>query len=159
MTEAKQHGRTPLRTVRRHCRVKNTTNMRTEIAIVVGACLAVATQVQVFGAKADGPKARARVYAQFDKNSNGNFESDEREAIRKAYEADKQGELRWFDRDQDGKLSDAELDQIKPPPKDDKQKTDAQKPKDTPDKAVTKAGESKQHTNAPTTPNAAKTVK
>jgi|GEM_PF-2803539 len=133
--------------------------MRKEVVIVAWVCIGLAVPLHVFGAKADGPKARARVYAQFDKNSNGKFDPDEREAIRKAYEADKQGELKWFDRDQDGKLSDAELDQIKPPPKDDTQKTDAQKPKDTPARALSKPAELKQHTNAPATPNATTTVK
>ncbi len=131
--------------------------MRTNAVVVLGVCAALAATTHVFGAKADGPKARARVYAQFDKNSNGVLEPQERDAMRKAYEADKHGELRWFDRDQDGKLSDAEIDLIKPPPKEGAEKPDSEKAKAASEKPAAGSLGTRQPTNAPAATAAEKT--
>lgn len=117
--------------------------------VLVGIVIGVAVPSPTFGAKADGPKARARIYAQFDKNGNRVLDPDEREAIRKAFEVEKQAELKWFDRDQDGKLSEAELDLIKPPPVEGVQKTEANKSEEKQHKPAGTPTASGAVTNAP----------
>ena len=72
-----------------------------------------AVPTTTFAAKADGPKAK--FFAKYDKNHNGVIDEDEKEAIRKDYAADPNGELKRFDKNGDGKLDDAELAAIKPP--------------------------------------------
>jgi hypothetical protein len=59
------------------------------------------------GARADGPKAK--IMAKYDLNKNGILDPDEVAAIRKDFAADPEGELKRFDKDHDGKLSDAEI--------------------------------------------------
>lgn len=63
--------------------------------------------------KANGPKAK--FFAKYDKNHNGVIDEDEKEAIRKDYAANPDGELKRFDKNHDGKLDDAEIAAIKPP--------------------------------------------
>jgi Ca2+-binding EF-hand superfamily protein len=72
-----------------------------------------AAPTTTFAGKADGPKAR--FFAEYDKNHNGVIDEDEKEAIRKDYAADPNGELKRFDKNGDGKLDDAEIAAIKPP--------------------------------------------
>jgi len=64
-------------------------------------------------AAAAGPKAR--IFAEFDTNKNGIIDGDEVAAVRKAYAADPKGQFAVYDVDHDGKLSDAEIANIKPP--------------------------------------------
>ncbi len=64
-------------------------------------------------AKADGPKAR--FFEKYDKNHNGKIDEDEKDAIRKDYAANPEGELKRFDKNHDGKLDDDEIAAIKPP--------------------------------------------
>jgi len=64
-------------------------------------------------AKADGPKAK--FFAKYDKNHNGIIDEDEKEAIRKDYAANPEGELKRFDTNHDGKLDDDEIAAITPP--------------------------------------------
>lgn len=64
-------------------------------------------------AKGDGPKAR--FFAKYDANKNGVIDGAEKDAVRKDYAADKEGDLKRFDTDKDGRLSDEELAAIKPP--------------------------------------------
>ncbi len=64
------------------------------------------------GAKADGKKAR--FLAKYDANGNGELEADEKAAVRADYKAAPDGELKGFDRNNDGELDDAELAAIKP---------------------------------------------
>jgi hypothetical protein len=68
---------------------------------------ALATAPRAQAAKADGPKAR--IMAKYDLNHNGILDPDEIAAIRKDFAADPNGELKRFDKDHDGKLSDAEI--------------------------------------------------
>jgi hypothetical protein len=49
------------------------------------------------------------VLAEYDKNGNGIIDGDEKDAVRKAYEADKTGPLKRFDVNNDGTLDDTEL--------------------------------------------------
>jgi Ca2+-binding EF-hand superfamily protein len=72
-----------------------------------------AVPTTTFAAKADGPKAR--FFAKYDKNHNGVIDEDEKEAIRKDYAANPDGDLKRFDTNKDGKLDDAEIAAIKPP--------------------------------------------
>lgn len=67
----------------------------------------------VFGAAAPGPKAR--IFAQFDTNKNNVIDGDEIPAVRAAFAADPKGDLGRFDNNQNGKLDDAEIAEIKPP--------------------------------------------
>jgi Ca2+-binding EF-hand superfamily protein len=64
-------------------------------------------------AKADGPKAR--FFAKYDKNHNGVIDEDEKDALRKDYAANPDGDLKRFDKNHDGKLDDEEIAAIKPP--------------------------------------------
>ena len=69
--------------------------------------------VPAFPASSPGPKAK--IFAEFDKNKNGVIDGDEIEAVRKAYAGDPKGQFARYDADHDGKLSDAEIAEIKPP--------------------------------------------
>jgi Ca2+-binding EF-hand superfamily protein len=63
--------------------------------------------------KANGPKAK--FFAKYDKNKNGKIDADEKEAIRKDFAADPEGDLKRFDKNKNGKLDDDEIAAIKPP--------------------------------------------
>jgi hypothetical protein len=63
--------------------------------------------------KASGPKAK--FFAKYDKNHNGIIDEDEKDAIRKDYAANPDGDLKRFDKNKDGKLDDEEIAAIKPP--------------------------------------------
>jgi hypothetical protein len=66
-----------------------------------------------FAAKANGPKAK--FFAKYDKNNNGKIDADEKEAIRKDFKADPDGDLKRFDKNKDAKLDDEEIAAIKKP--------------------------------------------
>jgi Ca2+-binding EF-hand superfamily protein len=72
-----------------------------------------AAPTTTLAAKADGPKAK--FFAKYDKNHNGVIDEDEKDAIRKDYAANPNGDLKRFDKNGDGKLDDEELAAIKPP--------------------------------------------
>ena len=74
------------------------------IALTFG-LFAWAVPMTTFAAKADGPKAK--FFAKYDKNHNGVIDEDEKDAIRKDYAANPDGDLRRFDKNRDGKLDDA----------------------------------------------------
>jgi Ca2+-binding EF-hand superfamily protein len=63
--------------------------------------------------KANGPKAK--FFAKYDKNNNGKIDADEKEAIRKDYAANPDGDLKRFDKNKDGKLDDEEIAAVKKP--------------------------------------------
>ncbi len=54
------------------------------------------------------------VFSQYDINSDGTLDKEEKDAIVKDFEKKPDGRLKQFDTDNDGKLSDSELDAIKP---------------------------------------------
>lgn len=53
--------------------------------------------------------APSDTYAKYDKNSNATLEADEKDALRKDFEADKTGPLKVWDTNNDGKLGDDEI--------------------------------------------------
>lgn len=67
-------------------------------------------------AKGEGKKGvkKPDVFTQYDANSNGTLDKEEKDAILKDFAKKPDGRLKRFDADNDGKLSDAELDAIKP---------------------------------------------
>jgi EF hand len=73
-------------------------------ALLLGA---LATAPHARAAKSDGPKAK--LMAKYDLNKNGVLDPDEVAAIRKDFAADPTGDLKRFDKDHDGKLSDEEI--------------------------------------------------
>ena len=100
--------------------------------------LTLLTPAALFAAQGDGPKAK--LMAKYDTNKNGVIDGDEIAAIRAAFAAAPDGELKRFDLNKDGKLDDAEIATIKGPgTKDKKEKKSDKKKKDdaTPDAAKT----------------------
>ncbi|MBI5766489.1 MAG: EF-hand domain-containing protein [Verrucomicrobia bacterium] len=75
--------------------------------------VALATSSALIAQPAPGPKAR--IFAKYDTNKNGVIDGDEVEAVRKAFAADPKGEFARYDTDHDGKLSDKEIADLKPP--------------------------------------------
>jgi Ca2+-binding EF-hand superfamily protein len=71
------------------------------------------TSTPAFAAKSDGP--RSKFFAKYDKNKNGVIDDDEKDAIRKDFAAEPEGDLKRFDKNHDGKLDDSEIAAIKPP--------------------------------------------
>ena len=81
-------------------------------------------------------KDKARAYLKhYDKNHNGVIDEDEKEAIRKDYAADPNGDLKHFDKNGDGKLDDEEITAIKPPTGNGKKKAEKSEKTETADKA------------------------
>src|SRR5947199_9717611 len=88
--------------------------MKKTCIIVVSLCLfGCLTASTAFAAKADGPKAK--FFAKYDKNHNGVLDEEEKDAVRKDYAANPEGELKRFDTNKDGKLDNEELAAIEPP--------------------------------------------
>jgi hypothetical protein len=82
--------------------------------ITLGCCLFVLTMptTTALAAKADGRKGK--LFAKYDQNKNDVLDEDEKKAIRDDFAKDKEGELKSLDKDGDGKLSDEELNALKP---------------------------------------------
>lgn len=80
--------------------------------LVVALATALVVPLRAANAGA-GPKAR--IFAKYDTNKNGVIDGDEIEAVRKAFAAEPKGEFARYDADHDGKLSAAEIAEIKPP--------------------------------------------
>jgi hypothetical protein len=75
--------------------------------------LALLAPTAAFAQKAQGPKAK--LMAKYDLNKNGVIDGDEIAAVRKDFAAEPTGDLKRFDTDKDGKFSDAEMAEMKPP--------------------------------------------
>jgi hypothetical protein len=73
--------------------------------------------------KKNGP--RYKFFEKYDKNKNGKIDDDEKEAIRKDFAADPEGDLKRFDKNKNGKLEDDEIAAIKAP--EDKKKSSKEK--------------------------------
>lgn len=87
--------------------------MRKLCLITIYFCaLGLVMPASVLAAKADGRKAK--LFAKYDKNTNGVLDADEKKALQDDYAKDKEGELKAFDKDGDGKLSEEEIAAIKP---------------------------------------------
>jgi Ca2+-binding EF-hand superfamily protein len=77
--------------------------------------LGLALPATTLAAKGEKKAAKHKdVFSQYDANSDGTLDKDEKAAIVKDFEAKPDGRLKQFDTDNDGKLSDSELDAIKP---------------------------------------------
>src|SRR5947207_8679022 len=79
-------------------------------ALCLFCCLSSST---AFADKKNGPKYK--FFEKYDKNKNGVIDPDEREAIRKDFADQPDGDLKRFDKNKDGKLDDDEIAAIKPP--------------------------------------------
>lgn len=87
--------------------------MKIKLVLLTSLCLLGAViSFTASAAREDGPKART--LAKYDKNGNGVIDGEEKDAIRRDYAANPNGELKRFDTDGDGKLSDEEMAAIKP---------------------------------------------
>lgn len=87
--------------------------MKNLLIMTVSAVILGLMTPSAFAAKADGPKAK--LFAKYDKNTNGSIDGEEKDALRKDFEANKEGELKRFDKNKDGKLDDEEVAAVKPP--------------------------------------------
>ena len=74
--------------------------------------VSLALPAVALASKSDGPKAK--LMAKYDLNKNGKLDADEIATIRKDFAADPNGELKHFDTDNDGKLSDDEIAKMVP---------------------------------------------
>jgi Ca2+-binding EF-hand superfamily protein len=83
------------------------------LLLVAGAILALSCPTVSQAAKDPDKKAAKQaikaVLKQYDTNGNGVIDGDEKDVVRKAYEADQDGPLKRFDTNNDGKLDDGEL--------------------------------------------------
>jgi hypothetical protein len=72
--------------------------------------LAAAPAALAKGKKDKTPQTvQSEVFAKYDKNYNGVLDADEKDALRKDFDADKTGPLKVWDTNKDGKLSDDEI--------------------------------------------------
>ncbi len=87
--------------------------MNRSLLLLTAATLSLAIPAMAQAAKDPDKKAAKKaikaVLKQYDTNGNGVIDGDEKEAVQKAYEADKDGPLKRFDVNSDGKLDDTEL--------------------------------------------------
>jgi hypothetical protein len=105
------------------------------VVAILGFAVLVCPSAQA--AKGEGPKAR--FFAKYDLNKNGVIDGKEKDAVRKDYAADKEGDLKRFDTNKDGQLDDEELAAIKPPTG--KKKSEARAKKSAPGYAGEKPGD------------------
>jgi hypothetical protein len=87
--------------------------MKKLLTLTVAGCILGLTTPSAFAAKAEGPKAK--LFAKYDKNTNGSIDGEEKDALRKDFDANKEGDLKRLDKNKDGKLDDEEIAAIKPP--------------------------------------------
>jgi hypothetical protein len=88
--------------------------MKNSLLLSAGVCLlGLAVSSTAFAQKSQGPKAK--LMAKYDLNHNGVIDGDEIAAVRKDFAAEPAGDLKRFDTDKNGKLSDAEIAEMKPP--------------------------------------------
>ena len=81
--------------------------------VVVGLCVIGLMAPSAFAGKGGKKNQAPDVFTQFDKNGNGTLDADEKEAIQKAFK-DGNADLKAYDTNSDGKLSDEEIAAIKP---------------------------------------------
>jgi len=86
--------------------------MKLASLLVIGVALLFASSTALAD-KANGPKAK--LFAKYDKNKNGVIDGEEKDALRKDFAAEPEGELKRFDTNKNGKLGDDEIAAIKPP--------------------------------------------
>lgn len=103
--------------------------MKTALLLLIGLGLLLLGSSTALADKANGPKAK--LFAKYDKNKNGIIDGEEKDALRKDYAADPQGDLKRFDTNNNGKLEDDEIAAIKPPAGKKKASEKSGKDKDT----------------------------
>lgn len=90
------------------------------IALSIG-LIGLAAPSPVLAGKGNKGNKQPGVFEQYDKNANGVLDTDEKEAILKAFK-DGNADLKVYDTNSDGKLSDEEIAAIKPAEKKHKKK-------------------------------------
>lgn len=91
--------------------------MKKLYAVLMSLCAIGLTIPSTGLAGKDGDKKGGKhqdTFAHYDANANGTLEKEEKDAILKDFGKKPDGRLKKYDTDNDGKLSDAELDAIKP---------------------------------------------
>ncbi len=58
-------------------------------------------------------REKAKIIREYDKNSDGKIDGDEKDALRKAFETDKSATMKSLDSNSNGKLDDSEIDALK----------------------------------------------
>jgi len=86
--------------------------MKHLLHLTAAACILGLMTVPAFADKASGPKAK--FFAKYDKNTNKVIDGEEKDTLRKDFAADKEGDLKRFDKNKDGKIDDEEIAAIKP---------------------------------------------
>ena len=88
---------------------------RVSVIVMATFALGLAVPATTLAAKGDKKAGKHKdAFSQYDANSDGTLDKEEKAAIVKDFEAKPDGRLKQFDTDNDGKLSDSELDAIKP---------------------------------------------
>ena len=89
--------------------------------VVVGLCVIGLMAPSAFAGKGGKKNQAPDMFSQYDKNANGVLDADEKDAVRKAFEGGN-ADLKAYDTNSDGKLSDEEIAAIKPAEKKHKKK-------------------------------------
>jgi hypothetical protein len=86
--------------------------MKNTDTLAIGFCvLGLMMPATLWAAKADGRKAK--LFAKYDTNANGVLDEEERKAIQADYDKAREGDLKSFDKDHDGKFSPEEFEGMK----------------------------------------------
>jgi hypothetical protein len=97
-----------------HLRKQGTIYMKRAYVLTLSLCvIGFLSATPASAAKSEGP--RAKFFAKYDKNKNSVIDEDEKDAIRKDFAAEPEGDLKRFDKNHDGKLDDSEIAAIKAP--------------------------------------------
>lgn len=83
------------------------------LTLAVAALALPATTFAAKGNKGDKANKPGKIVREYDTDGNGKIEGAEVEGFRKAFDADKAGPLKQFDKDADGTLSDTEIAAVK----------------------------------------------
>lgn len=79
------------------------------LALAIAATLTLPTAAFAGKGTKEEKKAQRKLGAQYDTNANGTIDGAEIEAVRKAFDAEKNGPLKSLDTNSDSKLDDSEI--------------------------------------------------